>query len=294
MRSILLDTLRPTSPQQRTKLLTTGLLFLFLIYTLTPLFYVIVSVTKSDAELFDTFGLWFARDFHVIKNLRSVFTYGNGIYGRWLLNTATYSIASALGASVFASAAGYAFAKFEFAGRRGLFATILGAIMVPHTALVIPLFLLLTQIGLVDTPAAVILPSMVSPFGVYLMRIYAERAVPDEMIDAARIDGAGEFRIFTLVAFRMMVPGFVTVMLLTFVAAWNNYFLPLVVLSDAHYFPVTVGLASWYQQASAGSGAEVLFSLVLTGALVSITPVLIVFLLMQRYWQSDLAFGSVK
>lgn len=279
---------------RRVRRVTTALFALFLIYTMTPLFYLITAVTKTDAELFETFGLWFARDLHVWTNLRAILTYDGGVYVRWLANTVGYSIASALGASLFAAAAGYAFAKFEFAGRRGLFGVILGAVLVPHTALVIPLFLLLSQTGLVNTPLAVILPSMISPFGVYLMRVYAERAVPDELLDAARIDGAREFRIFVSVAFRLLVPGFVTVLLLTFVAAWNNYFLPLVVLSNPSYFPLTVGLASWYQQASAGSGAEALFSLVLTGALVSILPVLALFLFMQRYWQSGLSLGSVK
>ena len=279
---------------RKVRVLTTALLLLFLIYTLTPLFYLLVSVTKTDSELFETFGLWFARDWHVGENLRAIFTYDGGVYLRWLFNTAFYSLTSALGASLVAAAAGYAFAKFDFVGRRGLFAAILGAVLVPHTALVIPLFLLLTKTGLVDTPLAVILPSMVSPLGVYLMRVYAETAVPNELLDAARIDGAGEGRIFASVAARLLVPGFITVLLLTFVGAWNNYFLPLVVLSNARLFPLTVGLAAWYQQASAGSGAQALFSLVLTGALVSILPSIAVFLLMQRYLAGWAEFGECE
>jgi multiple sugar transport system permease protein len=279
---------------RKVQLVTTLFLLLFLVYTLTPLFYLLVSITKNNSELFDSFGLWFARDLHVGENLKSVFTYDGGVYLRWLRNTAFYSITSALGASLIASAAGYAFAKLEFVGRRWLFVFILGAIMVPYTALVIPLFLLLTKMGLVNTPFAVILPSMVSPLGVYLMRVYSERAIPDELLDAARIDGAGEARVFVSVVARLLVPGFVTVLLLSFVGAWNNYFLPLVVLSNSNLFPLTVGLASWYQQASAGSGAEALFSLVLTGALVSILPIILVFLLLQRFWQSGLSMGSLK
>jgi multiple sugar transport system permease protein len=279
---------------RRSRLFTTFLLALFLFYTFVPLFYLLVSVTKSDAELFDTFGLWFARDMHVFANLRAIFTYDGGVYLRWLANTACYAVTAALGASVFATIAGYAFAKFRFVGRRALFAAILGAVMVPHTALVIPLFLLLSKTGLVNTPWAVIFPSMVSPLGVYLMRVYAEAAVPDELLDAARIDGAGEARAFWSVTSRLLVPGFIAVLLLSFVSAWNNYFLPLVVLSNSNLFPLTVGLASWYQQASAGSGAEALFSLVLTGALVSIIPVVALFLLLQRYWQGGLAMGSIK
>ena len=279
---------------RRTRQVTTALFTLFLIYTAIPLCYLLIAVTKSNSELFETFGLWFAHGFHLRENLVALFTYDGGVYTHWLLNTVGYSVASAAGASVLATMAGYAFAKFEFAGKRILFGGILGAVLVPHTALVIPLFLLLSQIGMVNTPAAVVLPSMVSPFGVYLMRVYADRAVPDELLDAARIDGAGEFRIFATVAFRLLIPGFVTVLLLTFVGAWNNYFLPLVVLSNPKYFPLTVGLASWYQQASGGSGAEALFSLVLTGALVGILPVLALFLFLQRYWQSGLSVGSIK
>ena len=244
---------------RRTQRITTALFAVFL-------FYLVVSSTKSNAELFESFGLWFAHGFHLRENLQALFAYDGGVYRRWLLNTVGYSVASAAGASVFASMAGYAFAKFEFAGKRTLFGLILGAVLVPHTALVIPLFLLLSQTGLVNTPLAVVLPSMVSPFGLYQMRVYADRAVPDELL----------------------------VVLLTFVAAWNNYFLPLVVLSDPRYFPLTVGLASWYQQASSGSGAEALFSLVLTGALVGILPVLVLFLFLQRYWQSGLSAGSLK
>jgi multiple sugar transport system permease protein len=277
-----------------TRRLMTVLLGLFLLYTFLPLFYVIVSSTKDDTALFSSFGLWFADSLHLLGNLRDVFSFQNGVFLSWLGNTALYAGASALGSALLASIAGYAFAKFSFPGRKGLFALILGSTMVPRTALVIPVFLLLSEIGLVDTPLAVILPSLVFPLGVYLMRVYVEQSVPDELLDAARIDGAGEIRIFASVVFRIIVPAFVTVLLLSFVQTWNNYFLPLVVLSTPKLFPVTVGLASWYQQASAGSGARALFSLVMTGALVSIIPVTVAFLSLQRFWQDGLTTGGVK
>src|SRR5947208_16141510 len=152
--------------------------------------------------------------------------------------------------------AGYVVAEFEFPGRVLLFAIILGSIMVPSTALAIPTYLLLSKIGLINTPLAIILPSLVSPFGVFLMRIYAEQAVPDELLDAARVDGAGEMRIFWSVALRILVPGFVTVLLFSFVATWNNYFLPLLVFSDPNYYPLTLGLTSWNAQASANRCAR--------------------------------------
>jgi multiple sugar transport system permease protein len=279
---------------RRAKQRNTLLLGLFLVYTFFPLFYLFVASTKSNLDLFSTFGLWFAPGFNLGPNLIEVFTFTNSIFPRWLLNTFIYATASAFGAALFATAAGYAFAKFQFYGRNALFAAILGAIMIPQTALVVPIYLLLARAGLIDNPLGVILPTMVSPIGVYLMRVYIEQGVDDALLDAARIDGAGEFRIFRTIVFRLIAPAFVTVLLLSFVAAWNNYFLPLIVLSTPKYYPLTVGLSSWYQLASAGGGGQALFSIVLTGALVSIVPVIVVFLMLQRFWQGGLALGAVK
>jgi multiple sugar transport system permease protein len=277
----------------RRRALTTLLLLFFLVYFLLPLFWLIVSSTKSNDDLFSTFGLWFAA-FHLPQNLHDVFTYDGGVYLSWLGNTAYYSLASAVGAAFVSTMAGYAFAKYRFPGRNLLFAIVLGSIVIPQTALVIPIYLLLSRVGIIDTPLAVILPSLVSPFGVFLMRIYAEQAVPDELLDAARVDGSGELRIFFGVAFRILAPGFVTVLLLSFVATWNNYFLPLAVLSNQNLYPLTVGLAQWNSLASAGGGAAVAYNIVITGALVAIVPVAIAFLVIQRYWQGGLTFGAVK
>jgi multiple sugar transport system permease protein len=283
------------SPGQglRSRVVITGLLLVFLTYSLLPLFYLIVSATKDGSALFSSFGLWFY-SFDLFANLGAVFTYDGGVFINWLWNTAYYSVTSAVGASFVATIAGYSFAKFRFRGRTLLFAVILGSIMVPPTALVIPTYLLLSKVELVNTPLAVILPSLISPFGVYLMRVYAEQSVPDALLDAARVDGAGEFRIFWSVALRVLAPGFVTVLLLSFVTTWNNYFLPLVVLNDPSLYPLTVGLVSWNDLASGGGGAQNLYPLVITGALVSIVPIIAAFLFLQRFWQGGLTFGSLK
>ena len=275
------------------RVVTTGLLIVFLIYSLLPLFYLIVSATKDGSALFSSFGLWFS-SFDLFANLGAVFTYDGGVFINWLWNTAYYSVTSAVGASFVATIAGYSFAKFRFRGRTLLFAVILGSIMVPPTALVIPTYLLLSKVELVNTPLAVILPSLISPFGVYLMRVYAEQSVPDDLLDAARVDGAGELRIFWSVALRVLMPGFVTVLLLSFVTTWNNYFLPLVVLNDPNLYPLTVGLAAWNDLASGGGGAQNLYPLVITGSLVSIIPIILAFLFLQRFWQGGLTFGSMK
>lgn len=284
----------PSRALWRKKTVGTALLCIFLIYAFLPLFYLIVAATKDSSDLFGTFGLWFSSSLNLVPNLQQLFTFDDGVYLTWLWNTAYYSVASAVGATFLATVAGYAFAKFHFRGRIALFALVLGSIMIPQTALVIPTYLLLSSIGLVNTPLAVILPSLVFPFGVYLMRIYAEQSIPDDLLDAARVDGAGEVRIFFRIALRILAPGFVTVLLFSFVFTWNNYFLPLVLLNDPALYPLTVGLASWNAQASAGGGAQAVFPLVITGALVGIVPIIVVFLFLQRFWQGGLTFGSLK
>jgi multiple sugar transport system permease protein len=279
---------------QRSRLLMTAVLIVYFIYTFIPILYVITAASKSNPDLFSTFGLWFSSDFRLWQNLYDLFTIQHGIFLQWLWNTFYYAVISAVGAAIFSTLAGYAFAKYEFFGKKFVFALVLGAVMIPQTALVIPIFLLLSKVGLLNTPFAVILPSLVFPPGVFLMRAYIDEAISNEIIDAGRVDGAGEFHIFSSLAFRMLMPGFTTVLILAFVASWNNYFLPLVVLNSTEHFPVTVGLANWYASATAGSGGNLLYTTVMAGALVSILPVIIAFLIMQRFWQGGLQAGGVK
>jgi multiple sugar transport system permease protein len=283
---------RPDRPERKSTLLTIAMLACAA-YFLLPLYWLLVASTKSNADLFSSFGLWFA-DFSLIDNLRQVFTADNGVFGRWMFNSLIYSVVSAVGGALLATAAGYAFAKYTFPGGKAMFSIILGAIMVPTTALAIPTYLLFARAELTDTAWAIILPSLVSPFGVYLMRVYAADAVDTSLIEAARVDGVGEIRIFFQVALRLLVPGAVTVLLFGLVSTWNNYFLPLIMLSTPERFPLTVGLAQWQSTASAGSGSQAMFSTVITGSLVSIIPLIIAFLVLQRYWQSGLSTGGVK
>ncbi len=265
----------------------------FLVYFLMPLFWLVVASTKSLDDLFSSFGLWFA-DFNLIDNIKDTFEQDNGVYLDWMRNTILYSVVSAVGAALLAAAAGYGFAKFDFRGKSLMFWFVLGSVMVPTTALAIPTYLMFAKLGFTNNPLSVILPSLVSPFGIYLMRIYAEASVPTDLIEAARIDGAGEFLIFRRIAFRLLAPGFVTVLLFNFVATWNNYFLPLVMLSEPRWYPLTVGLQQWNSQATAGGGATSAFNIVITGSLISIVPLILAFIFLQRYWQSGLGSGGVK
>jgi multiple sugar transport system permease protein len=267
---------------------------LMAVYFLLPFWWLLVASTKDNDGLFGSAPLWFNGDFKLFDNLSLRFSQGGGVYLRWLRNSALYSVVSGAGATAIAALAGYAFAKLRFPGRNPLFAALLGLIMVPATALVLPTYLLMSEAGLTDTVWAVILPSLLNPFGVYLLRVYAHDSVPDEMLEAARIDGAGEFRVFRSVALPAMRPALVTVLLFTMVATWNNFFLPLVMLSDNDLFPLTVGLRTWYQSATLGNAGPALFNVIVVGALVAIVPLIIAFLLLQRYWRGGLTIGALK
>ena len=266
------------------------------IYFLLPMWWLVVASTKSNRGLFSgTAGpLWFDQEFNLVDNFLELFSQSSGIYWQWLGNSLLYAAVGGWGATVLAVLAGYGFAKYAFRGRTVAFALLLGSVMVPVTALVLPTFVLFSAVGLSNTIWAVILPSLLTPFGVYLMRVYAQDAIPDELLDAARIDGAGEARIFFTVALPLLKPAVATVLLLSLVSTWNNYFLPLAVLSDPKLFPITVGLGQWLQLSAASGAGQQLWNLIVTGALVSIIPLIIAFISLQRYWQAGLSLGSVK
>lgn len=250
-------------------------------YFLVPFFWLFVSATKTGRDLVTTFGLWFAPHFNLFANLEFLFSYDHSLFVRWLLNTLIYAGVGAAVGTVLASMVGYALAKYSFPGRNIVFAIVLGSVLVPSTALALPLFLMMSKVALTNTYWSVLLPSLVSPFGVYLSRIYAAASVPDELLEAARLDGAGELRTFATIAVRLMMPALVTVFLFQFVAIWNNYFLPLIMLSNENLFPITVGLTANR-------------FLAIPGALVSMIPLLIGCAFLQRYWRAGLGTGSVK
>jgi multiple sugar transport system permease protein len=284
---------RSSQTRPTRSILLTVLTALIGIYALIPLVWLLINATKTQPDLFSSFGLWFSGDFALWDNIVGVLTYDGGVFGRWFLNTLMYVVLGAGGATLLALLGGYGLAKFSFPGKRAVFAVVIGAVAVPGTALAVPTFLMFANMGLTNTPWSVIIPSLISPFGLYLMWTFAADAVPDEIMEAARIDGASEARTFFQVALPMLSPGIVTVLLFTVVATWNNYFLPLIMLRDPEWYPLTLGLNAWNQQA-ATAGGEAIFNLVIAGSLLTILPLIAAFLLLQRYWQSGLAAGSVK
>ncbi|MET9480211.1 carbohydrate ABC transporter permease [Streptomyces sp. NBC_01317] len=267
-----------------------AVMVLLTIYFLLPVYFLIVAATKPQGDLASTNGLAFSH-FNLFSNLHTLFTRSDGIFLQWALNSVIYAVLGAAVGTLVSALCGYALAKFQFRGREFLFSVILGGVLVPTTALALPLFLLFSATGIVNTYWAVFLPSIVSPFGVYLARIFASAAVPQELLESARLDGAGEFRTFFSVASRLMAPSLVTIFLFQFVAIWNNFFLPMVMLQKESLFPVTLGLYTWNGQTAR---APLLQQSVITGSLVSIVPVIIVFILLQRFWRTGLATGSLK
>lgn len=279
-----------TGVRRSTRIILVTIGLIVAIYFLVPVYWLIVAMTKTPGDVYGSFGFWFKNP-TVFANLARVFTSQDGIYTRWLLNSVLYAGAGAVLATLFAAATGYALAKYEFRGREALFNVVLAGVLVPGTALALPMYQLFSIVHLVNTYWAVLIPSLVSPFGVYLSRIYAEAAIPDSVIEAARIDGSGEIRIFTGVTLRMLTPVLVTVFLFQFVGIWNNYFLPLVMLSNQKLYPITLGLTTW--QAATAREPQLLQTTI-GGAFVSVVPLAIAMIILQRFWQGGLTSGAVK
>ena len=285
---------KPKSAPSRESLFSRSAAMLVMVistlYFLIPIWWLLVASSKDRAQFTSTSPLLFA-DFNLFENIGNLIAYRDGVFLRWMLNSLAYAVIGATVATLLASMAGYAIAKYAFKGRETMFNVILGGVLVPATALALPLFLVFSQVGRTNTFWAVLLPSVVSPFGVYLARIYASSSGPDEIIEAARIDGAGEVRTFFTVSTRLMAPALVTIFLFQFVAIWNNFFLPLIMLRDESLFPVTLGLYIWNTQVSQ---IPELRSYVIIGALLSIIPLIIAFLSLQRFWRSGLGSGGLK
>ena len=171
----------------RRSTLLTVLCAVFAVYCLFPFVYLLINATKTQADFTSTFGLGFGKTFALFDNIATVFSYQDGIFARWLFNTILYVVVGAGGATLLAIMGGYALAKFRFPGRKAVFVVIIGAISVPGIALAVPQFLLFAKLGLTNTPWAMIIPSLISPFGLYLMWIFSEQAVPQELLEAARV-----------------------------------------------------------------------------------------------------------
>jgi multiple sugar transport system permease protein len=281
----------PLRTRSGLRIVPTLILIVGALYCVLPVLWILIASTKTNDQLFSTpsFVPSFTGGFWT--NMQALFTYNNGIFGRWALNSVIYAIGGGVLSTVIAGAAGYALGKYTFTGSKWIFRLIVAAVLLPQIMLAIPQFLLLAKFGMTNTYASVILPQLVSPFAIYLCKIYAEASVPDEIMEAARIDGGSEWRIFWSVGSRLMMPALVTVFLLQFIGIWNNFLLPFVMINNDQLYPLTLGL---YGLMIITGGQAAQYSIVIAGVLVSIVPLAILFLSLQRYWKIDLISGGVK
>ncbi|MDH5821642.1 carbohydrate ABC transporter permease [Luteimonas sp. RD2P54] len=213
--------------------------------------------------------------------------FGRAGMGRYFLNSLIVSGAITAGALLVNTMAGYAFAKLRFRGRERLFQLLLGALVIPAQVAMLPLFLMMKGLGLVNSFGAVIIPALATVFGIFLVRQYA-RSIPDELLEAARIDGAGELRIFFRIVLPMLKPVLVTLTIFTFMAAWNDFMWPLIVLTDQDNYTLPVAIAALSREHVQD------VEMMMAGAVVTVLPVLLLFLLLQRYYIQGLLLGSVK
>ena len=272
-----------------TALLPTAVLLLGALYCLLPVVWVLVAATKSRAKLFNSFT--FSPSGSLFTNIGDLSAYYDGLYWRWMLNTALYAGVGALLSAALSGLSGYTLAKFEFPGRAFLFNVLLAGVLVPGITLAIPQYLLISKVGLANTYWSVLIPSLVSPFGLFLCRIYAQATVDTALIEAARIDGAGELKIFHTIGLRVLTPALVTVFLFQLVGIWNNFLLPLIMLADDRLYPITLGLNVWRSEVDR---SPEFYPLTVGGLLVSVIPLAIAMIFLQRYWRGGLTDGAVK
>ncbi|MEJ3747303.1 carbohydrate ABC transporter permease [Actinomycetes bacterium KLBMP 9797] len=255
------------------------------VVSLFPLYWTVVMATNTTADIYKfppklTFGS------HLGDNIGRVFDTIDFLVPL----TNTLIVATSITALVlfFDSLAAFTFAKFAFPGRRVLFGVLLGTFMLPVQLAIIPQFATMAWLGWVGDLKALIIPAAANAFGIFWMRQYIQGAVPDELIDAARIDGAGFFRLYWHVGLPVMRPGLAFLGIYTFIAAWNDYIWPLVVLTNPNKLTLQVALA----QLNKANGLD--YSMVMAGALLAMAPLILMFVLFARNFVADLAKGALK
>ncbi|WP_067617318.1 carbohydrate ABC transporter permease [Alicyclobacillus acidiphilus] len=274
----------------------TLLLLLVACYFLIPVVWLLIAATKTQAQLSSTGIFSLPSHWALWHNVVLLFTYSHGIYVRWFINSAIYAGSVAILTCVVCSMAAYALAKHVFRGREATFYLILLSMMIPGTVAAIPLFVIEQPLHLVNTYMGVILPLVASPFGVYFLRIYIRDVVPNEMLEAAKVDGAREATIFWQIVVPIIRPALTTLFLISFIGTWNNFFLPLVLLHNQSLYPLPVGIQLLLSLIStpAADQSVPIYQLVITGSLISILPMIIGFILFRKHIVTGLTQGSVK
>ncbi|WP_129662672.1 carbohydrate ABC transporter permease [Phytoactinopolyspora endophytica] len=279
----------PRRPRKRRpapgRTLTYVVLTIAVVATFTPFAWMVVGSVKTQSELLQRPPTWWPES-PTLDNFAAWF--GDLQIERFFINSAVVAVFTVLGNLLFCSMVGYALAKIEFAGKRVLFVLVMVTLMVPGVVTFVPLFVVVSKLGLVSTYPALILPFLASPLGVFLMRQFI-MGIPDSLIEAARIDGAGEVRIFAGIVMPLCGAPLATLAILTFLSSWNNFLWPLVVAQseDMYTLPVALSLYSTGQNATN-------YGVLLAGSVLVITPVLVLFVALQRYFTQGIAMTGIK
>ena len=274
----------------------------FAVFFIGPVLWLILAPTKADNALVTSDPFSFGNFHQVSLAWKHLDAFSDHIYRRWIANTLYYALSATAIKLVVSVPAGYGLAIGKFPGRKLVLSLTLISMIMPAAALVLPIFLELNAMHLIGRAASVILPFAFFPFGVYLAYIYYATALPPGLLDAARVDGAGELQAFLRVALPLAKPIVALVFFFSFVADWNNFFLPYVVLADSDQYPITVGLSNLlsstpsFNPAAGGGGQSVnIFRPELALAtLLAVVPVAVVFVLSQRALVRGLVGGAVK
>lgn len=261
--------------------ITTVILVILAVFFIFPFYWLTVGTTKNVSQLFQK-SILPGIPSHLGENISRVFSYQNGVFLSWMGNSLFYATIGAFTGVLIASLAGYAFRRYNFLGKRFLFILILSFAMVPSFATTLPIFMMFRDLDILDTRIAILLPSFVNIFGVYMMVAYWNQ-VSDEVFDAAQIDGASDLMIFWKIGLPNIIPGFITLFLLAFVGIWNNFFLPLVILNSRSKMPLVLGITTLTDP----QGFPV-YNLTLTASFFTILPLLVMFISLQRYFKPQM------
>ncbi|MGH7565737.1 MAG: carbohydrate ABC transporter permease [Gemmatimonadota bacterium] len=276
--------MKPTTRRTLARIAIYALLLVGAVLTVTPLVWM-VSASFMPAGQANTFPPSFLPEEPTLEHYRELFIRLD--VGRYFLNSALLASAVTAISLLLNSMAGYAFAKLRFRGRDPLFRILLGGLVIPVQVAMLPLFLLLKELGLVNTYGGVIVPAMAGIFGIFLVRQYA-LGIPEDLLDAARIDGASEFRIYRSIVLPLCRPILTTLGIFTFLGVWNDFMWPLIVLTDADMYTLPVGLANLVGEHAQDT------ELMMAGSVLTVLPVLLLFLALQRYYIQGIMMGSVK
>jgi multiple sugar transport system permease protein len=295
--------LRPGAAQRGSRLVSAlvvcVILAALLVFFVLPAIWLVVAPTKTTYQLDHAFPLSFGSFGQLGQAWHALTTFQGGVIWQWLRNSAVYSAGALVLTLVTSVPAGYALAMTKFRGRKLLLTVTLVVMIMPSSALVLPIFLELNLFHLIGTVWSIVLPFSFYPFGVYLVYIYFATSLPRDMLAAARIDGASEWRVFTRIALPLARPVIGLVAFFSFVGNWNNFFLPYLVLPSSNQFPIQVGLNQLLSSTPsfnpvAGKGLDITSPELALAIIIAILPVLVVFLFSQRALVSGMLAGSTK